>query len=153
MNLLFDTNIILNIVRATDFSGIIYHLNPDDSPVYLSVVSEAEIKSLALRNRWGINRRNILDNFLDQVNIVEINQLCVNIYAEIDAYSQRMNPSFENYAFDTSRNMGKNDLWIASLGALLGLRLITTDSDFDHLHNVFFEVERIKPEAFLPFFK
>jgi tRNA(fMet)-specific endonuclease VapC len=79
---------------------------------------------------------------------MDINQLYLNIYAEIDAYSQRLNPSFENYSFDTPRNMGKNDLWIASLAALLGLRLITTDADFDHLHNVFFEVKKIDPIDF-----
>ena len=152
MNLLLDTNIILNIVRSRDFAGVINFVNPDNSPIYLSIVSEAEIKSLAIKNNWGINRRTILDNFLDQVNIVEINQSYVNIYTQIDTYSQRVNPSFENYSFDTPRNMGKNDLWIASLSALLSLNLTTTDSDFDHLHNVFFEVRRINPSDFLPFF-
>ena len=152
MNLLLDTNIILHIVRSRDFEGIIRFLNPDDSPIFLSIVSEAEIKSLALRNNWGINRRTILDNFLDQVNIVEINQSYVNIYAEIDAYSQRLNPSFDSYGFDTPRNMGKNDLWIASLSALLSLRLTTTDSDFDHLNNVFFEVRKVSSSDFQTFF-
>jgi len=152
VNLLLDTNIILHIVRSRDFEGIIRFLNPDDSPIFLSIVSEAEIKSLALRNNWGINRRTILDNFLDQVNIVEINQSYVNIYAEIDAYSQRLNPSFDSYGFDTPRNMGKNDLWIASLSALLSLRLVTTDSDFDHLNNVFFEVRKVSSSDFQTFF-
>ena len=152
MNLLLDTNIILHIVRSRDFEGVIHFLNPEDSPVFLSIVSEAEIKSLALRNNWGANRRIILDNFLDQVNIVEINQSYVNIYAEIDAYSQRTNPSFDRYGFETPRNMGKNDLWIASLSALLSLRLITTDNDFDHLHDVFFEVRKINSFDFQPFF-
>lgn len=34
---------------------------------------EAEIKSIAIHNNWGVNRRNKLDDFLGQVNIVEIN--------------------------------------------------------------------------------
>jgi tRNA(fMet)-specific endonuclease VapC len=42
--------------------------------------------------------------------------------------------------------MGKNDLWIASTAALLGLKLITSDADFNHLHDVFIEVECLKPE-------
>lgn len=151
MNLLLDTNIILNMVRARDFAGITNFINPEDSLLYISIVSEAEIKSLALRNKWGINRRNFLDSLLGQLNIIDINQLSVDIYTEIDAYSQLLNPSFENYSFDTPRNMGKNDLWIASLAALLGLRLITTDADFDHLDDVFFEVKRINPSDFFPF--
>lgn len=85
----------------------------------------------------------MLDTFLDQLTIVEINQLYINIYAEIDTYYQKANPSFSSYAFKTPRNMGKNDLWIASLAALLGLQLITTDADFDHLHQVFFKVRKI----------
>ena len=70
MNLLLDTNIILNIVRSRDFAGVINFVNPDNSPIYLSIVSEAEIKSLAIKNNWGINRRTILDNFLDRKSVV-----------------------------------------------------------------------------------
>lgn len=153
MNLLFDTNIILHVVRAVDHRGIINFLNPTNSPIYVSVVSEGEIKSLALQNNWGRNRKNVLDHFLDQVNIVEINPLFINTYAEIDSYSQRSNPSFKTYPFETPRNMGKNDLWIASLAALLGLRLVTTDADFNHLNNLFFEVKQIELKEFIPYFK
>jgi len=39
--------------------------------------------------------------------------------------------------------MGKNDLWIALTAALLGLTLITTDADFDHLNGSFFDVRKI----------
>ena len=152
MNLLLDTNIILNIVRAKDYNGIINFINPDNSNLYISVVSEAEIKSLALRNKWGIKRSELLDDFLEEVNIIEVNQLSVSIYTQIDAYSQRLNPDFENYQFDTPRNMGKNDLWIASLAALLGLRLLTTDSDFDHLNDVFFEVKKLSYSDFQSYF-
>jgi len=49
--------------------------------------------------------------------------------------------------------MGKNDLWIASLAAMLNLTLLTTDADFDHLHGVFFDVRKINSTEFLPFFK
>jgi len=152
MNLLLDTNVILNILRAKDFITINDFINPNDSLLYISIVSEAELKSLAIRNHWGIKRKSKLESFLSILNIVDINQLSVNIYADIDAYSQRLNPNFETYLFDTPRNMGKNDLWIASLAALLGLRLVTTDSDFDHLDNTFFEVRKIHPTEFVPFF-
>jgi|SRR3569833_652476 len=152
MNFLLDTNIILNITRSKDIHGIIRFLNPDNSPLYISVVSEAEIKSIAFRKKWGANRLDRLNAFLEGCHIVDVDQLFVNIYAEIDAYSQRSNPNFELYPFDTPRNMGKNDLWIASLAALLGLKLITTDNDFDHLHNIFFEIERIDPIKFASFF-
>ena len=44
--------------------------------------------------------------------------------------------------------MGKNDLWIAATAALLGLKLVTTDADFNHLHQIFIEVHTVKPELF-----
>jgi tRNA(fMet)-specific endonuclease VapC len=152
MNLLLDTNIILYINRADDVPGIIRFINPDSTPFYLSIVSEAEIRSFVIKKKWGIKRLDFLNSFLNEADIIEVNQLFVKTYTEIDTYSQRLNPNFETYPFNTPRNMGKNDLWIASLAALLGLRLVTTDADFDHLHNVFFEVKKIKPEEFIPFF-
>jgi len=152
MNLLYDTNIILMVIRAKDYPGILYFLNPEDISVYISIVSEAEIRSLAIRKKWGTVRLDLLNNFLDQVQIVDVNDLSVNIYAEIDTYSQRLNPKFAEYPFNTPRNMGKNDLWIASLSAFLNLKLITTDADFDHLHNTFFEVKKMRAADFLPFF-
>ncbi len=139
MNLLLDTNIIINVSRVNDLPGFIRFVNPDNVPVYISIVSEAEIKSFAIRKKWGTKRIDLLNGFLNEANIMEVNQSFVDIYAEIDSYSQRLNPNFQSYPFDTPRNMGKNDLWIASLAALLGLRLVTSDADFDHLHNVFFE--------------
>ena len=75
--------------------------------------------------------------------IIEINEVLIDTYAQIDAYSQHRNPTFNDYSFKTDRNMGKNDLWIAATAALLGLKQITTDSDFDHLNEVFFDVEKI----------
>jgi tRNA(fMet)-specific endonuclease VapC len=145
VNLLFDTNIILTLIRSNNYDDIIGLLNPDSVPIYISVVSEAEIKSIAIQNNWGINRRNKLNLFLDNVNIVEISQMFVNTYTEIDSYSQCRNPAFVDYPFFTHRNMGKNDLWIASLAALLGLQLVTTDGDFDHLNGVFFDVQKLTP--------
>jgi tRNA(fMet)-specific endonuclease VapC len=99
-----------------------------------------------------VKRRDVLDNLFEAINIVEINQSYVDVYVQIDAYSQMLNPDFVDYPFATPRNMGKNDLWIASLSALLSLELVTTDGDFDHLHNVFFPVRKVKPEEFTLFF-
>jgi tRNA(fMet)-specific endonuclease VapC len=78
---------------------------------------------------------------------MEVNESLLTTYGQIDAYSQRRNPDFHDYGFAPPRNMGKNDLWIASTAAFLGLTLVTTHKDFDHLHQVFMEVRRISPEA------
>jgi tRNA(fMet)-specific endonuclease VapC len=151
MNILLDTNVILNVIRAKNPVKIKDFINPDNSLIYISIVSEAELKSLAIRNRWGSNRISALNSFLESVSTIDVNQLSANAYAEIDAYSQRLNPNFKTYPFATPRNMGKNDLWIASIAVVLGLKLITTDADFDHLHNIFFEVRKLNSSDFLPF--
>lgn len=152
MHLLFDTNILLAIVRSRNYAGVINFLNPENRLVYVSVASEAEIKSIAKRSDWGQARIEKLDNFLDATITVEINHQYINSYVEIDTYSQRRNPLFGEYNFLTPRNMGKNDLWIASLAGLLDLQLVTTDSDFDHLNGVFFEVRKIELNQLADFF-
>lgn len=52
MNLLLDTNIILNLLRAKDFTSAKKLINPKGGLLYISIVSEAEIGSLAIRNNW-----------------------------------------------------------------------------------------------------
>src|SRR5690606_26929964 len=123
MNLLFDTNILIAILRSGDYDGIVNFFNPERKLVYISVATEAEIKSIALRLKWGEQRMKRLDNFLTEIIIIDIDQNYSNSYIEIDTYSQRINPAFSNYSFNTPRNMGKNDLWIASLASLLNLKL------------------------------
>jgi predicted nucleic acid-binding protein len=63
-------------------------------------------------------------------------------YAEIDAYSQ--DKIRENRLGMTSRNMGKNDLWIAATTTVTQSKLITADNDFDHLDEEYFDVVKIK---------
>jgi tRNA(fMet)-specific endonuclease VapC len=152
MNLLYDTNILLAVVRAANHPDILNLINPKHNPAYVSIVSEGEIKSLAMQNQWGMSRIAVLENMLDQVTIIDITKDAIKTYTQIDSYSQLRNPGFDKYPFMTPRNMGKNDLWIASLAAYLGLKLITTDSDFDHLHDVFFDVRKIDQSEFVPFF-
>jgi tRNA(fMet)-specific endonuclease VapC len=122
-------------------------VNPDNLKAYVSTVSIGEIKSIALRNKWSRRRVDIMNMLLDDLISLEINENLVDTYAEIDAYSQRQNPSYIDYPFSTPRNMGKNDLWIASTAALLGLKLVTSDNDFNHLNNVFIEINYINSEV------
>jgi len=145
MNLLFDTNILVALSR--DYSlNFLRKVNPDNSKMFISIASLAELKSMALQNNWGSRKIALTEFVIGKTLVVEINENLVDTYTQIDAYSQRKNPSLGNYTHESARNMGKNDLWIASTAALLGLTLVTTDADFDHLHNVFFDVLRIAPE-------
>jgi tRNA(fMet)-specific endonuclease VapC len=40
--------------------------------------------------------------------------------------------------------MGKNDLWIAASAYCLNAVLLTEDTDFDHLNNVFIQVAGVR---------
>lgn len=146
MNLLFDTNILLHIAKYPSSEILTQVINSNNKKVFTSIVSIAELKSIALQNNWGDRKLKGIDVFLNRVTFVEINENLINTYVEIDAFSQCRNPSYLNYPFATPRNMGKNDLWIAATAALLGLKLVTTDADFNHLHEVFIEVQCLGPE-------
>jgi tRNA(fMet)-specific endonuclease VapC len=147
MNFLLDTNILLILSKNRSSAFLDSIIDNEDNRIYLSIVTLAEIKSIGFRNNWGKEKWDILDTILKRFAIMEVNESLLETYVQIDAYSQRRNPSFQEYGFATPRNMGKNDLWIASTAALLGLTLVTTDKDFDHLHLVFMEVKRITPET------
>lgn len=63
-------------------------------------------------------------------------------YAEIDTFSQGKLPN--KRLGMTARNMGKNDLWIASTASLLNATLLTTDADFDHLDGAYLALKKLK---------
>lgn len=149
MNLLLDTNIIIFLSKNTKSNLFDTIVNPDSKQIFVSVVSIAELKSIAIQNAWSTNKWQAIDTILEQSVIVEINENLIETYAQIDSFSQRRNALFSKYSFNTPRNMGKNDIWIASTASLLNLKLVTTDSDFDHLHQIFLEIKCIKPEQFL----
>ena len=145
MNLLFDTNIIISLVRDKTGYKVMDYLNPEGKIVYISFANVAEIQSIAFQNGWGKAKMNQLSTFFEEARIIDISDLLLNTYIDIDAFSQRNHPDYRHYDFKTPRNMGKNDLYIAATASLLNLSLVTTDGDFDHLHETFLTIHRILP--------
>jgi tRNA(fMet)-specific endonuclease VapC len=142
---LLDTNIIVAYLRNNLTAEIIdktYSPLKKEFKPSISVVTLGELKSLALKNNWGNRRIENLEELLEEIIIVDINaEDILQKYAEIDAFSQgRLNSRVSNF---TARNMGKNDLWIAATVSVLDAVLLTTDSDFDHLHEEFLSVAKI----------
>jgi len=102
-------------------------------------VTIGEIRSIALQNNWGAKRIEFVEQFLKEFVVIDVryNDL-INTYAEIDAFSQG---KFARKPLGTSsRNMGKNDLWIAATAHIMNAQLITMDKDFQHLDKEYFEV-------------
>ncbi len=111
MTYLLDTNILVVYVRgknqAINLEEELGLLNSQDD-IVISVVSVAEIKSLALQNGWGRNKTEKLISLLNRFLIADINiDEIIERYVEIDAFSQSKHPTKKG-AF-TARNMGKND--------------------------------------------
>jgi len=46
--------------------------------------------------------------------------------------------------------MGQNDMWIAATAHVLGCELVTTDKDFDHLHEAKVRCRWIDPASLKP---
>lgn len=83
---------------------------------------------------------------MQQLTVVDIevgNADLIESYVSIDAFSQGKTSAPNGQMLgNSSRNMGKNDLWIAATAHVLNAVLLTTDNDFDHLHQIFFEVKK-----------
>ncbi len=147
MNIVLDTNILLYIARDRSDGKLIRFINPDNVIVYVSFASIAEVESIAYQQRWSIDKRDRLMRFLENVRVIDISDLLLTTYIDIDAFSQRRHPGFPVLPFSTPRNMGKHDLWIAATASLLGLTLVTTDADFDHLHGPFLDLRFVTPAS------
>jgi predicted nucleic acid-binding protein len=144
MNYVLDTNIIVHYIKKHPICNFIDQNYAPFDPSNLSIISivtQAELESLAIQINLGDKRRKLLYNILKEFLIINIDsEELVKKYAEIDAFSQGKLISKPLPNKMTSRNMGKNDLWIASTAAITNSTLMTTDNDFDHLDNEFFKV-------------
>jgi len=126
---LLDTNVVVTLVRGNALANYIddtFGLRESKVRPLISVVTHGEVRVLAGRNNWGVKKLEALQNALDNLVTVDVNHPAViDAYVEIDLYSQAY-PS-------GSRNMGKNDLWIAACAKAADVTLLTTDADFTHL--------------------
>ena len=103
-----------------------------------------EIGVLARKNGWGDKRLKIVEKLYDKLVIVDINsQDIIDAYIDVDSFSQGKHSRKEFK--HSSRNMGKNDVWIAATTIVTGSELISSDKDFEHLDGAFFKVNVVKP--------
>jgi len=149
MIFVFDTNIVLHYIRR---SNVMTTVERDFDPLspasesWISAVTIGEVRSIAMQNRWGEKRLTQLDTFLSRFLVADVNiATLLHRYAEIDSFSQGNHPSIAS-SF-SSRNMGKNDLWIAATASVLEATLLTADSDFDHLNGVFLQQVKITNQS------
>jgi tRNA(fMet)-specific endonuclease VapC len=140
LRVIYDTNILLQLLRNADSME---RLQAKLGSVYLedfiSIVTVAEIRSLAIQFNWGNTRIDKMKEVLSDLSILGIDSPgIVDRYVEIDCYSKRKHP---NLVGDFSAiKMGKNDLWIAATASVHQCTLLTMDLDFNHLHDKFVDI-------------
>lgn len=145
MNYLLDTNLVVIYLRDNAISRKLeadLNLLSGEHSLIISVVSVGELKSIAKRNKWGERKiQNLVDTLADFL-IADINvQNILDKYAEIDAFSQgKLEGKTVSFS---SRNMSKNDLWIAATASVYDIELITTDKDFVHLENEYLKLKMV----------
>ena len=72
------------------------------------------------------------------IDISKNDSVLLDAYSTIDAYSQGRLQGQQLGM--NSRNMGKNDLWIAATAYVTNSTLITADGDFNIFHDSFLNV-------------
>lgn len=140
MRVIYDTNILLQLLRNADsMERLQAKLGSQYLEDFISIVTVAEIRSLAIQFNWGNPRINKMTEVLSDLSILDINSPeIVDRYVEIDCYSKRKHP---NLVSDFSAiKMGKNDLWIAATASVHQCTLLTMDLDFNHLHDKFVNI-------------
>jgi predicted nucleic acid-binding protein len=139
---ILDTGIVVGYLRGSLYAEYVeglYHPFHAPNVSAISVVTVGELYSLSIQFKWGDVKQKKLAELLRKIPHVDINSDAIlELYAQIDTFSQSKNPSRPLGL--SARNMGKNDLWIASTASVLNAILLTTDSDFDHLDKQFLSV-------------
>ena len=144
MNYLYDTNILVFIIKQEPTIEKLEKAIAQEAGNLriISIVTKAEIETLAVLFKWGEQKREQLKNIIAQFLIIPIDsEQIVSAYVELDAYSQGKH-STKSSGF-TPRNMSKNDLWIAATAMVTDSTLLTSDKDFDHLNEVFISVKKL----------
>lgn len=147
MAILYDTNILLHIVRDKSTNEKVRNfVNPNKQLLeFTTIVNKGEAISIALQNGWGKSKVQKLTDLLNEIAIIDISDdKIIEAYAVIDAFSQNKYPHLK--LGDSARNMGKNDLWIAAISKVFKFQLITTDGDFDHLDDIMIDLVKYLPE-------
>ena len=143
MTFVLDTNVLLHFLRGKRaYYAENFPIDHANNRLIISAVSIGELRSIALRNKWGAKKVREMEILAHKLFVVDINHDTIHHrYAEIDTYSQG---KLDGRPLSISaRNMGKNDLWIAATASVFNATLLTTDNDFDHLDTVFLSVPKI----------
>lgn len=140
---LLDTGILVHLARESSLGRHLidhHQLRARSDVPLVSCVSVGELMALERRLAWGPQKVERMREILAELIVVDINsEPVMQAYAEIDFWCRQ-----------NGRSLGKNDLWIAATANVTEALLVTTDKDFDPLHERFLHREYYDPEASYP---
>ena len=147
MDYLLDTNILVIYSRKDDLARRMeeeLQLLIPDNRLAVSTVTLGELDSLAKQLNFGRRRIDRLNVLLDRMAVasIEVDGL-IPLYGIIDAFSQGQVDTEVHAGVPSARNMGKNDVWIATCASYYDMTLVTTDKDFAHLEDEFIKLRYV----------
>lgn len=124
-----DTNVLVHIARgraAGQWLDREYGLRARPERPLVCVVSVGEVFRIANRgpNPWGPRKREQLAEFLSGLVRLPLSPPVLERYGVLGAFLD-----------GRGRPIPQNDLWIAAAAAVSGAVVLTTDTDFDLLHD------------------
>lgn len=146
---LLDTGILVGFLRGASYAETVAaecNLWDARTVSLVSVVSDAELRSFAIRRKWGQKKLEVLNELFRRIAHVPIEQpALIEKWAEIDAFNHNKHDTLKLQG--SNRKMGDNDIWIAATASVLRARLLTTDHDYDHLDGLFLDVTYVDPKG------
>lgn len=148
---LLDTGMMLGFVRGASWAARVraeYGFGDPETMIVTSVICQGELLALSEKRGWGEENRTKLAETLNSVPTLDINkQPILKAYALIDAWThgKPVASPWNAPPPKPARPMGKNDLWIAATAHASDAILLTTDTDFDHLDDVWFKRIHVSP--------
>jgi predicted nucleic acid-binding protein len=138
--ILLDTNILVHLLRGDSLGKWLtrtYPLDKSLSHCLICVVTAGELLSLARQWEWGKDKKQRLQKALDELVLIDINHPDI-----LEAYGM-----IDHFSVTTSKQAGKNDVWIAAVANVTGATLLTSDRYFDSLHSTYLNRIYVDPAA------
>lgn len=128
--LLLDTSVVLHVVRGKATGEALdraFGLRARPDRPLISIITVGELLAFARQRGWGSAKVDRLKELVEELVVVDVrSQSVLDRYAEIDTFMVKH-----------GHLIGDNDVWIAATASAAGAVLLTTDRDFDPMHDRF----------------
>lgn len=152
MNYLLDTNIVVIYGRDNEMSRLIekrHEIFDHKNNIAISIVTVGEINAFIKKMGLGDSRSKRMASIIKNSTVSGIHyDELIEAYGDIDHLSTGKIQVKVDSSRLSSRNMGKNDLWIAATAKVFDLTLVTTDKDFLFLKDEVIDVLYIDIDDF-----